>query len=317
MGSELLQKALEAGGVETLGEPLDGGDATMAALMRDNFGPPKEEEGGAEQMQRGLEAVADLTKATIDGGKADGSPQWRHEDTEGLMAPPPLPEPRLCFACAKPSVSKCAKCGVAAYCSRECQTADWKKSGAWGGHKALCPGYKVLGRDQDGVYTDASQRRAALERLVASVRLYLCPFAVAHGSGGASKARPKPRGCAFLQLGCTVATIALPCPRDCAGHNLPPGERSCLLHWVTLAEYDDEIAPTDAALGRARGALAEAIEDHDDASEVVVLLRAADGFVGLLIQPLVPDMAVCKALASEYEGREALQLDVDTDIPDA
>ena len=48
---------------------------------------------------------------------------------------------RACSKCAKaepePGAHKaCARCGVARYCSRECQTAHWKKQG--GDHKAAC-----------------------------------------------------------------------------------------------------------------------------------------------------------------------------------
>jgi hypothetical protein len=216
---------------------------------------------------------------------------------------------RRCFACGKPNpASSCAKCGVASYCSRTCQTQDWSaKSGKWGGHKAQCAAYKALGRDQR---LAPAARRAALEGLLAKVRLYLCPFALAHGSGAMRRPTP-PRGCCFLQIGCTLTQLALPAPRDCAGAPLAAGERSALLHWVTMAEYDAEIVPTDAALAAARAPLADAVAAHDDAAEVVVLARAACGFVGVVVTPLVPERRVSLQLAAEYEGREALQLDLD------
>jgi hypothetical protein len=48
--------------------------------------------------------------------------------------------PSVCFHCGNSDkkLSKCAKCGVASYCSRDCQTTDWKASG--GGHKNSCDG---------------------------------------------------------------------------------------------------------------------------------------------------------------------------------
>lgn len=41
------------------------------------------------------------------------------------------PAVQLCL-CGKPAVSKCGKCKLTAYCSRECQRQDWPT------HKALC-----------------------------------------------------------------------------------------------------------------------------------------------------------------------------------
>ena len=54
----------------------------------------------------------------------------------------PALEARRCSACLKPEVDfetgkrlmECARCGVALYCSKECQKRDWKE----GGHKERC-----------------------------------------------------------------------------------------------------------------------------------------------------------------------------------
>jgi len=47
----------------------------------------------------------------------------------------------VCFLCGKSNVklSKCAKCCVAGYCSRDCQVEDWK-TGTGGGHRHSCQG---------------------------------------------------------------------------------------------------------------------------------------------------------------------------------
>lgn len=48
----------------------------------------------------------------------------------------------VCFSCGKSNdgkLSKCAKCHVAGYCTRECQVKDWK-TGPGGGHKHSCQG---------------------------------------------------------------------------------------------------------------------------------------------------------------------------------
>ena len=321
-------------------EPSD--DPTLAALMKEAFGPSdaRQEGGGEQRLERGLDALSSLTRPLPE----EGGIRWLIEAPYEEEPPPvssaaaeqrptypsypsypsaaadkaPLVEaPRLCFACAARSpVAWCAKCGVAGYCSRACQTADWKR-GKWGGHKAQCAAYKVLGRQQ--LLATSSVRRAAIEALLASVRLHLCPFALAHGSGGTrGNAKSKtgtesPRGAVFVQLGCTLTQLALPAPRDCFGVVLPPGERSLLLHWVTLAEFDAEIVLTSPAFARARPMLAEAIAKHDDETEVVTLVRAHCGFVAVVVQMLVPERRVGITLAKEFEGREAVQIDLDGD----
>ena len=304
-------------GVITHGERMaatEPDDPTLTALMTESFGPPGSLDNATDErrLERGLDALSDLSVSAT-------GVVWLHE--EAHEAAEPLAEPRHCFACgAAAPPSHCAKCGVASYCNRDCQMTDWsaKKGGRWGGHKgAQCEAYKKLGKEQR-LATEAA-RREAVEALLTRVRLYLCPFALAHGSGGvvagrggkraASKARP--RGCCFFQIGCTLAQVALPAPRDCAGVALAPGERSALLHFVSLAEFEAEIADTDPALGRARAAVVKAVNEHDDQNEVVVLVRAHCGTTVLVVQPLVPERKVCLQLATEYETQEALQIDLD------
>ncbi|KAJ7938447.1 hypothetical protein B0H13DRAFT_2572625 [Mycena leptocephala] len=43
-------------------------------------------------------------------------------------------EMELCNACKKPSTHRCSRCETC-YCSRECQSTDWKQ----GGHRKECP----------------------------------------------------------------------------------------------------------------------------------------------------------------------------------
>ncbi|KAJ7456977.1 hypothetical protein FB451DRAFT_1275457 [Mycena latifolia] len=43
-------------------------------------------------------------------------------------------EMELCNACKMPSTERCSRCETC-YCSKECQTIDWKK----GGHRQECP----------------------------------------------------------------------------------------------------------------------------------------------------------------------------------
>ena len=70
---------------------------------------------------------------------------------------PSQPE-TICFSCggkAKEgqSLSKCAKCKIASYCSRECQIKDWKQ----GRHRISCPSYlrlATLNKNTDEVRTE-------------------------------------------------------------------------------------------------------------------------------------------------------------------
>lgn len=297
-------------------QPLD---PTLRALMEDAFGPPEDgtksqaEETHEDKLAKGLETVNTLSSpdaVTI---------RWLHEG--GVCKPPPLKEPRLCFACAKPSpTAGCSKCGVAGYCGRECQTADWGKKGAFGGHKLHCNMYKTLGKQQ--LLNDPAFRRATLEALLARIRLYMCPFVLSK-SGGADSVKGKgkgkkqstvaaKRGFAFVQLGCTLAEMALPCPRSCSGHRLVAGDRAILLHFVTLAEFESEVVASDPeAFSAARAPLASAVASHDEKQELVVLMRTACGLVHVATHPLVPEWRVAVTMASEYDSQEALQLDLD------
>lgn len=275
-------------------------DPTLHGLMSEAFGPPEADGDGGDRVERGLSAVEELSRPEA------AAVRWLHEARWPVEGLPELAE-RVCFACgAAAPKSNCASCGVAAYCGRDCQKADWGRRGAFGGHKSLCDGYRALGRAQ--ALEPGAPSRAAVEALLASIRLYLCPFAVCHGPSGVAEGAPA--GFAFVQSPCTLAQLALPAPRDCAGRPLDE-PRAVFLHFVTLAEFDTELATRDARFAELRPALAEAVGAQDERLEVVVLCKTGCGFAGVVVAPLVPAFPVCRQLAAEYEGREALQLNID------
>lgn len=280
-------------------------DPTIEKLMRENFGPSAEDppQAAEDKLVRGLDASAKLSDPANDEATAVA---WLHE-CDGYNWKDPLSETRKCFRCHKDApTAGCAKCRVAGYCGRECQVADWKA-----GHKQECEAYARLGKCQ--VLNGPAERRATVERFLAQIRTTLCPFALGNGSGGSSKRKALPRGFVFVQVGCTLPTLALPAPRDCAGHRLPPDERGCLLHFVTLSEFDADIVATDPQLSAARDPLAHAIERHDDHKEVVVLIRSRCGFVAVLMQPLVPEWRVARQMGRDFEGMPELALTLDDD----
>jgi MYND finger len=64
------------------------------------------------------------------------SVEWKETQELGYDGPHSKQLP-VCFHCGKADINllKCAKCNVAAYCSREHQIADWKHTP---GHKLSC-----------------------------------------------------------------------------------------------------------------------------------------------------------------------------------
>ena len=273
-------------------------DATFKGLMEDTFGPSGE--ASDDRIQRGIShanALSEVSAANV---------EWLCEVSHSLI-PDRMEQPRLCFKCGKPEPgSTCGQCGVARYCDRQCQIADWSaKKGAWGGHKTHCGGYKALGMNQE---LAVSRQHEVVETLLAKARLYLCPFALCHGSGGG---KGKPRGLAFLQVGCSLATLALPAPRDCSGKLLNADERTILVHFVSVEEFEAEVAATDPRISELRQSVSSAVASHDDREQIVVLVRASCGFTALLKQPIVPAWNVTCALAQEYTEQECLQINLD------
>ena len=282
---------------DALPPPLpDDGPTPMDELMREAFGPPDGEEGGDDRAARGLKKVAELEDA------AAAPPRWLHE-----FAPEPPEEataPPLCWRCgANGPRHTCAQCGVAAYCSRECQKADWGKRGAFGGHKPACAEYKRLGRPPR---VPGEDRRPLLERLLAQLRLYMWPFAV-------RQIEERGRGFVFLQSEVSLATLGLPAPRSPCGRLLEH-RRSLILHHVTLAEFDGEICDAFPGLGGARPALAAALEGDGGragAGEAIVLVRLACGLVAVVVTPILLDPGVLRRMGEEYAGKDCIQIDVD------
>ena len=42
-----------------------------------------------------------------------------------------------------------------------------------------------------------------------------------------------------------------------------------------------------------------------------MLVRTACGLHAALVAPLVPELSICKVLAEDYAGKDAIQLDLD------
>mmetsp|Transcript_22373 Transcript_22373/g.47025 ORF Transcript_22373/g.47025 Transcript_22373/m.47025 type:complete len:252 (+) Transcript_22373:141-896(+) len=209
----------------------------------------------------------------------------------------------VCFSCgSQPSsesstpLSKCAKCGVAAYCSRECQKEDWKR----GRHKMACPSYARVAQTP---ISDAT-KKAIRNELFARIRFYVCPYAV-------FRTAELGRGFLFLQSDKSLQDLSTYIPKDRTGRIIT---RSVLLHFLTLGEFDSEVCKDDFELALLRTPLKETIDSYDTEKEVVVLCRFRCGNMALGKAVLVPDYKICEQLAKDYyvgNNAGALQLNLD------
>ena len=225
-------------------------------------------------------------------------------------SPPPPPKTSVCFRCLKPNetLKKCAGCGTASYCSRDCQVQDWKAlSKGGGGHKGACPAYKRLVLKEGQVHVDSPENQQVVRNeIFARIRIYACSYAV-HRTGTLG------RGFLFLQSDSTLATLSTPFPKD--GFGLPVKQiRAILVHFLTLPEYDGEVCRDDFEMMQVRSQLQQAVADYDMEAEVVVLMRFRCGHVALGTAKLVPDYNICKVLGQQYfadHTSKALQLNLD------
>ncbi|GAX17827.1 hypothetical protein FisN_18Hh027 [Fistulifera solaris] len=199
-----------------------------------------------------------------------------------------------CFHCNIPLTTpkQCSQCHVATYCSKECQIQDWKQR-----HKKYCAAYQRI--DAQGRWNTPDDDSAhARHHVLHQIRLYAMPYAV-------YQMQALGRGFLFIQSTQTLAALTLP------GRN-----RSVLLHYLTLGEYDAEVCRDDFELTAVRTCLQKAVNDYDAQQQMVVLMRFRCGHVAVGIIPLSLEFAVCLQLGKEYyqnvtAGALELQLDDD------
>jgi hypothetical protein len=229
--------------------------------------------------------------------------QWVQSLELGYDEPePPTP---LCFCCGKKQtteetmkLSKCSKCEVAAYCSRDCQLKDWKE----GRHKLACPSYARLAAND--VPTDET-KEAIRNEIFARIRFYACPYAV-------FKSRELGKGFLFVQSDTTLKDLSICIPKDNTGRTMTT--RAILMHFLTLGEYDSELCRDDFEIALVRGKLQELLDTYDDEKEVILLFRLRCGHVALGKAVLVPDYGICKKLGEDYYANNpagAIQLNLD------
>eukprot|EP00560_Eucampia_antarctica_P002013 CAMPEP_0197834458 /NCGR_PEP_ID=MMETSP1437-20131217/22448_1 /TAXON_ID=49252 ORGANISM="Eucampia antarctica, Strain CCMP1452" /NCGR_SAMPLE_ID=MMETSP1437 /ASSEMBLY_ACC=CAM_ASM_001096 /LENGTH=273 /DNA_ID=CAMNT_0043439149 /DNA_START=90 /DNA_END=911 /DNA_ORIENTATION=+ len=212
-------------------------------------------------------------------------------------------------------LSECSKCHVARYCSRDCQVADWKKSPNGGtAHKFTCAALKRVGIHMQ--ITSPDDQASARQDIVFRIRFYACPYAV-------NKSITLGRGFLFLQGTSTLAEMSLPTTlnplhnNNNNSNNNNVKQRSVLLHYLTLGEFDSEVCRDDFELATVRDRLKQAVDSHDIEKDMVVLMRFRCGHVAVGTAPLVPDYGLCKSLGQQYYGTGegassgAIQLNLD------
>lgn len=214
---------------------------------------------------------------------------------------PPTP-PIVCFGCGgkqaeatTTKLSKCGKCSVAAYCSRDCQIQDWKT----GRHKLACPSYS-----RASSIVDEDVQVAIRNELFARIRFYACPYAV-------FRTTDLGRGFLFVQSDQTLKNMSLYIPKDLTGR---PISRAVLIHFLTLGEFDAEVCKEDFELALVRTKLKELVDTYDMEKEVVLLTKFRCGQMALGKAVLVPDYKICKKLGQDYYAENptgALQLNLD------
>ncbi|CAJ1958008.1 unnamed protein product [Cylindrotheca closterium] len=206
----------------------------------------------------------------------------------------------ICFYCGKSSPSsRCGKCGIAFYCNRECQTIDWKN----GRHKHACASYIRLSSLLGGNDRESTQTTVRNE-IFGRIRFYACPYAV-------FKTQELGKGFLFIQSNCTLAELSLTIPKDTTGRVV---ERSILMHFLTLGEFDADVISDDFEMAVTRTKLQELVNMYNPEKEVVLLLRLRCGHVSLGNGVLVPDYQICKNLGVDYYAEstaEAVQLNLD------
>mmetsp|Transcript_4667 Transcript_4667/g.7786 ORF Transcript_4667/g.7786 Transcript_4667/m.7786 type:complete len:161 (-) Transcript_4667:272-754(-) len=147
----------------------------------------------------------------------------------------------------------------------------------------------------------------ARQDILSRIRFYAYPYAI-------HKSLKTGRGFLFFQSNTSLAVLSLPVPILSNGRKCR-SQRSVLLHWLTMKEYDSEVCMDDFELASARNDLKEAVDGYDEKVEVPVLMRFRCGHVAVGIAPLVPDYKLCVVLGKEYygsgEGDGALQLNID------
>jgi hypothetical protein len=163
--------------------------------------------------------------------------------------------------------------------------------------------YKRVGEDMMIIFSD--DKDAARQDILSRIRFYALPYAI-------HKYTSSGRGFLFLQSDSSLAVMSMPSPIMSSGKKYPR-QRSVLLHWLTMKEFDSEVCMDDFELAAVRKELNSLVEIYDEKVEVPIMMRFRCGHVAVGVAPLVPDFKLCTLLGKEYyaETSGAVQLNID------
>lgn len=183
------------------------------------------------------------------------------------------------------------------------QVKNWKGGDGKVGHKFSCAAYKRVGEDTMIIFGD--DKDTARQDIISRLRFYALPYAI-HKFSSAG------RGFLFLQSDSSLAVLSLPSPVLSNGRKYTR-QRSVLLHWLTMKEFDTEVCMDDFELASVRKELNAVVESYHEEIEVPVLMRFRCGHVAVGVAPLIPDFKLCTMLGKEYyaETSGAVQLNID------
>lgn len=212
----------------------------------------------------------------------------------------PKPDKPTCSnrACAGEGVGEgaghCSQCKGCWYCCKKCQVQDWKT-----GHKGVCARTKAL------VSTGEAPTRATLVRLLRKIRMYAVPFAAAHELAHPGEAP----GVVLLQSPNALMDFGVIEAKCDPLGGFAKHDRKVVLNALSIPEFvassaNPLFAPIAAAV-EAAAAILNPVEHH------LVVCKFRCGQMVAVKQPWVPAKGVALALASDFKGKDCIQLNIE------
>ena len=256
----------------------------------------------ASAVEEGRKNVEALTSADGEVKDLVDSVEWllsldlEHEQKSTLSEAPPCCSNKQCAQKngPQPGSGNCSRCGGAWYCSRGCQVQNWKL------HKIICSRTKSF--VEGNWEKDDQAQKATVVRLLRKIRLYALPFACAHETVGP--------GLLLLQTSNSFNDFAL-LEATVNPRSKQKFERAVLLNFFSLGDFKDSVVKDNSELVSVAAALELALDDLNHDSHVLAMCKFRGGRIELLKMPWVPDRSVCRALASDYLGKECIQLNLE------
>ena len=149
---------------------------------------------------------------------------------------------------------------------------------------------------------EPAERTGLAPGFAGRVRMYAFPFYVGRRAA-------KGGGALFLQSKNTLDEFFFDGPVTRHGE---AAARTVFASYVTPAEFDAELVAEDFELALARRGFSRGVAAvAADPTRACVLCKFRCGYVAVFTTQIVPDVAVCNALAADYGDQAILQLNID------